>query len=79
MRWLVLIGLLAAANVRAQVQNPIDIAIRAAEALAKTAAANGPAGPAATPTPPPSREPRPLEVQPDGSSVDAIVTALYAA
>jgi hypothetical protein len=79
MRRLVLIGLLAAANARAQGQNPIDIAIRAAESLAKTAAANGPAGPAATPTPPPSREPHPLEVQPDGSSVDAIVTALYAA
>jgi hypothetical protein len=79
MRRLVLVGLLVAANARAQGQNPIDIAIRAAEALAKTAAADGPAGPAPTPTPLPAREPHPLEVQPDGSSVDAIVTALYAA
>jgi hypothetical protein len=52
---------------------------RAAAALAKTANANGPEGPEPTPTPPPAFEPKPLEVQPDGSSVDAIVTALYAA
>lgn len=60
-----------------QEQNPIDIAIRAAEALAKTAAANPP-GPNPTPTPPAAKEPPPLAVQPDWSSVDAIVTALYA-
>jgi hypothetical protein len=79
MRRFFLIAWLAAASARAQSQNPIDIAIRAAEALAKTAAANGPSGPAPTPTPPAAPEPQPLEVQPDGSSVDAIVTALYAA
>jgi len=78
MRRVLLIVWLAAASARAQSQNPIDIAIRAAEALAKTAAANGPSGPAATPTPLAAVEPKPLEVQPDGSSVDAIVTALYA-
>jgi hypothetical protein len=61
-----------------QEQNPIDIAIRAAEALAKTAAAADPPGPKPTPTPLPAKEPPPLAVQPDWSSVDAIVTALYA-
>ncbi len=74
-----LIAAVAAASVRAQTQNPVDIAIRAAEALAKTAAASGPSGPGPTPTPLPFKEPKPLEVQPDGSSVDSIVTALYAA
>ena len=59
-------------------QDPLNIAIRAAEALAKTAAAADPPGPKPTPTPPPAREPAPLGVQPDWSSVDAIVTALYA-
>jgi hypothetical protein len=59
-------------------ENPVDIAIRAAEALAKTAAAHAPTGSKATPTPPPAKEPPPLAVQPDWSSVDAIVTALYA-
>lgn len=62
----------------AQDQNPVDIGIRVIEAYAKTAAANAPAGPKATPTPLPAKEPPPLAVQPDGSSVDAIVTALYA-
>jgi hypothetical protein len=79
MRRVFLIAWLAAASARAQPQNPIDIAIRAAEALAKTAAASGPSGPAPTPTPLAAPEPKPLEVQPDGSSVDGIVTALYAA
>jgi hypothetical protein len=51
---------------------------RAVEALAKTAEANGPPGPEPTPTPLPAREPKPLDVQPDGSSVEAIVVALYA-
>lgn len=74
-----LIAALVTASARAQIQNPVDIAIRAAEALAKTAAANGPSGPGPTPTPPPFKEPKPLEVLPDGSSVDAIVAALYAA
>ena len=69
----------AAANARAQPSNPIDIAIRAAEALARTAAAAGPSAPAPTPTPLAATEPKPLEVQPDGSSVDTIVAALYAA
>jgi len=59
-------------------ENPLDVAIRAAEALAKTAAADAPRGPNPTPTPPPAKEPPPLAVQPDWSSVDAIVTALYA-
>jgi len=81
MRWrarlaLLLLGGLAA-TVSAQ-ENPLDVAIRAAEALMKTAAAAGPPGPPATPTPLASREPLPLAVQPDWSSVDAIVTALYA-
>src|SRR5215470_15990179 len=72
-----LASLLLAAAAAAQ-QNPVDIAIRAAEALAKTAAAADPPGPKATPTPLPAKEPPPLAVQPDWSSVDAIVTALYA-
>ena len=62
----------------AQEQNPVDIGIRMIEALAKTAAADAPRGPKATPTPLPAKEPPPLAVQPDWSSVDAIVTALYA-
>jgi len=69
-------GILLASAARAQ-ESPIDIAIRMAEALAKTAAANPPAPPL-TPTPLPFKEPKPLEVLPDWSSVDAIVTALYA-
>jgi len=83
MRRLVLVAFLLSAAARAQ--QPVDpgdianIAIRAAAALAKTAAAQGPAGPEPTPTPLPAREPKPLDVQPDGSSVDTIVTALYAA
>ena len=68
----------AAAALAQEPSNPIDIAIRAAEALAKTAAANQVPNPRSTPTPLPSREPPPLAVQPDWSSVDAIVTALYA-
>jgi hypothetical protein len=75
-------GLLVAALLvsRAAVgqQNPIDIAIRMAEALAKTAAASDRPGPKPTPTPLPAKEPPPLAVQADWSSVDAIVTALYA-
>jgi len=77
-RGLLLLALLASRTVLAQEQNPIDIAIRAAEALAKTAAAADPPGPKPTPTPVPAKEPPPLAVQPDWSSVDAIVTALYA-
>ena len=82
-RRLALVAFLMSAAARAQ--QPVDpgdianIAIRAVEALAKTAAAQGPEGPAPTPTPLPAREPPPLAVQPDGSSVDTIVTALYAA
>jgi len=72
-----LTALLVAASARAQ-QDPINIGIRAVEALAATANARGPAGPEPTPTPLPSQEPKPLAVQPDWSSVDAIVTALYA-
>lgn len=80
MRRLVLVGLLIAARAQGQdPTGPINVGIRLIEALARTAAANGPSGPEATPTPLPAREPPPLEVQPDGSSVDAIVTALYAA
>jgi hypothetical protein len=82
MRRLVLVGLLIAARARAQGQDPtgpINVGIRLIEALAKTAAAQAPADPVPTPTPPPAIEPNPLAVQPDGSSVDAIVTALYAA
>jgi hypothetical protein len=77
-RGLVFAALLASRAALAQDQNPIDIAIRAAEALAKTAAAANPPGPKPTPTPLPAKEPPPLAVQPDWSSVDAIVTALYA-
>ncbi|MGE5413968.1 MAG: hypothetical protein ACM3NW_07330 [Syntrophomonadaceae bacterium] len=77
-RRLVLAGLLVARAALSQDQNPVDIAIRAAEALAKTAAAANPPGPKPTPTPLPAKEPPPLAVQPDWSSVDAIVTALYA-
>ena len=77
-RRLVLVGLLVCRAVCAQEQNPIDIAIRAAEALARTAAAADPPGPKPTPTPFPAKEAPPLAVQPDWSSVDAIVTALYA-
>ncbi len=73
-----LAGLFLAGAALAQEQNPIDIAIRAAEALARTAAAANPPGPKPTPTPLPAKEPPPLAVQPDWSSVDAIVTALYA-
>ena len=51
---------------------------RAGGALAATAVANS-GVPAPVRTPEPAKEPKPLEVQPDGSSVDAIVTALYAA
>jgi hypothetical protein len=77
-RALVFAALLASTAAGAQEQNPIDIAIRAAEALARTAAAANPPGPKPTPTPLPAEEPPPLAVQPDWSSVDAIVTALYA-
>ncbi|HTR03703.1 MAG TPA: hypothetical protein VMN82_10945 [Thermoanaerobaculia bacterium] len=70
-------GLLLASAARAQ-QDPIEVGIRLIEALAATAAAQGAAGPKSTPTPLPFKEPKPLEVQPDWSSVDAIVTALYA-
>jgi hypothetical protein len=49
---------------------------RAGGALAATAIAG--AGPLPTRRPEPMKEPEPLEVQPDGSSVDALVTALYA-
>lgn len=73
-----LAGLLAGGAAIAQEQNPVDIGIRMIEALAKTAAADAPRGPKATPTPLPAKEPPPLAVQPDWSSVDAIVTALYA-
>jgi len=48
----------------------------AANALAATAISG--VAPLPTRTPPAVRDPEPLEVQPDGSSVDAIVTALYA-
>ncbi len=54
----------------------IELGARAAAALAATAAAKS--GPPRTPRPTAARESRPLEVQPDWSSVDAIVTALYA-
>ena len=49
----------------------------AAEALAKTVEASGSPGPVPTLTPPAATEPKPLEVQPDGSSVETLVTALY--
>jgi hypothetical protein len=71
------LALLLLAGTAAGQQNPVDIAIRAAEALAKTAAAADGPGPKPTATPLPAKEPRPLAVQPDWSSVDAIVTALY--
>ena len=71
-------GLLFSSAALAQEQNPVDIGIRVIEALAKTAAAADPAPPKPTPTPFPAKEPPPLAVQPDWSSVDAIVTALYA-
>ncbi|HKD16311.1 MAG TPA: hypothetical protein VKG23_00490 [Thermoanaerobaculia bacterium] len=77
---LAVVAFLVSAAARAQQPtDPINIGIRMIEALAKTAAAAGPSGPEPTPTPLPAREPKPLEVQPDASSVDAIVTALYAA
>ena len=80
MRRLVLVAFLVSAAARAQQPvDPVNIAIRAAQALAKTANANGPSGPEPTPTPLAAQEPKPLQVQPDGSSVDAIVTALYSA
>lgn len=50
---------------------------RAAQSLAATVVAGG-SDPLPTRTPEPMREPEPLPVQPDGSSVDAIVTAFYA-
>lgn len=79
MRRLVLVALLVSAAAGAQEPvNPLDIAIRAAQALAKTAEANQKPGPMSTPTPLPWKEPPPPAVQPDWSSVDAIVTALYA-
>ena len=78
MRLLVLGALLASATAGAQPVDPVDVAIRAAQALAQTAAANQKPGPMSTPTPLPWKEPPPLAVQPDWSSVDAIVTALYA-
>lgn len=74
---LVAAGLLLGGAASAQ-EDPLNVAIRAVAALMKTAAANGPSGPAPTPTPLPAKEPPPLAVQPDWSSVDAIVTALYA-
>lgn len=49
---------------------------RAAQALAATAVSSAVGPPRRTPEP--SREPEALEVQPDGSSVDAIVAGLYA-
>jgi hypothetical protein len=52
------------------------IITRAAQVAVDTAVANPPAVP--EPTPAPMKEPEPLAVQPDGSSVDAIVTGLYA-
>jgi hypothetical protein len=54
----------------------VEAGIRVGAALAATAAARH--GPDPTPTPPAWKEGKPLAVQPDGSSVDAIVTALYA-
>jgi hypothetical protein len=83
----VLTLVVSAATTRAQAPSPgpiatdpveagIEIGIRAAGALAATAAAHR--GPATTPTPLAWKEPKPLEVQPDASSVDAIVTGLYA-
>ena len=75
---LLLAALFLSRGVCAQDQNPLDIAIRAAEALARTAVAANPPGPRPTPTPRPAKEPPPLAVQPDWSSIDAIVTALYA-
>ena len=77
MRRLLLLGLLGAATAAAQ--DPFDIAIRPTTPLARaTKAAGSPAGSPATPTPPAYKEPMPLGAQPDWSSVDAIVTALYA-
>jgi len=81
MRRIVLFGLLLAVSARAQGQNPIDpidIVNRLVNSYVRTHAMDGPSGPAPTPTPLPFKEPKPLEVQPDWSSVDAIVTALYA-
>lgn len=79
--------LLSAATARAQAPSPgpistdpveagVEIGVRAAQALMATAAARK--GPARTPTPPAWKEPKPLEVEPDGASVDTIVTGLYA-
>jgi len=53
------------------------IVTRAGSALAATAVAAG-NDPPPTPTPKPYVDAEPLEVQPDGSAVDAIVDALYA-
>jgi hypothetical protein len=73
-----LLAALLVSRAAAGQQDPLDIAIRMAEALARTAAAADRPGPKPTPTPLPAKEPPPLAVQPDWSSVDAIVTALYA-
>jgi hypothetical protein len=70
MRRVFLLGFFASAAAAAQPVDPVDIAIRVSRSLAQTAAANQKPGPMSTPTP--------LHVQPDWSSVDAIVTALYA-
>jgi hypothetical protein len=79
MRRVFLLGFFASAAAVAQPVDPVDIAIRVSRALAQTAAANQKPGPMSTPTPLPWKEPPPaLAVQPDWSSVDAIVTALYA-
>jgi hypothetical protein len=58
--------------------DPVEIGIRAVQALAATAAAND-GDPHFTPTPLAQKEPKPLAVQPDGASVETIVTGLYAA